>query len=226
MTTVGYGDFAPKTWAGRLIGSACAVFGLLIVALPISVIGGNFSLYYAHVKARLKLPRKNRTLQQDNMLGLLRHPLGLSLRHRDRKTLKRTKHHAIRLKTDVVVSPSSAIKIMQRQECFDEILNDKRSTDEDEMKTNGSPDVIPMRTRAVVSGNVLPRSSKSDSKSIEGAPCEDLNDKSRIYDDFYQTPQTTKLIDNSITDNFHDSINEEYALTIDHEGKEKLQPQR
>lgn len=99
MTTVGYGDITPLTWPGQIIGSVCAIFGLLIIALPISVIGGNFSLYYAHVRARLKLPRKNRKLLQGNMRGLLRHPLSLSLRDRDRK-LKRTNQKAIRLKPE------------------------------------------------------------------------------------------------------------------------------
>ena len=58
MTTVGYGDMTPKTWGGKLIGGACAICGLLVVALPISIIGSNFNLYYAHAQARLKLPRK------------------------------------------------------------------------------------------------------------------------------------------------------------------------
>lgn len=58
MTTVGYGDMTPKTWVGKIIGGACAICGLLVVALPISIIGSNFNLYYAHAQARLKLPRK------------------------------------------------------------------------------------------------------------------------------------------------------------------------
>ena len=66
MATVGYGDlgWVPVTWAGEMIGLLCAISGLLILALPISVIGMNFTLYYAIVRARLKLPKKNRTLLQ------------------------------------------------------------------------------------------------------------------------------------------------------------------
>lgn len=62
MTTVGYGDMTPKTWVGKIIGGACAICGLLVVALPISIIGSNFNLYYAHAQARLKLPRKRNKL--------------------------------------------------------------------------------------------------------------------------------------------------------------------
>lgn len=120
MTTVGYGDLTPETWAGQMIGSVCSIFGLLIVALPISVIGSNFTLYYAHVKARLKLPKKNRTLLQGNLRGLLRQPLSLSSRDRDRKTLRRNNNNAIRRKNEVV-SPSSFQLQLKRRKAFDQI---------------------------------------------------------------------------------------------------------
>ena len=98
MTSVGYGDMVPETWAGKMIGSLCAICGVLIVALPISVIGSNFSLYYAHVRARLKLPSKDRKLLAGNIRGLLKQPLSLSSRERDRRILKRNNLPALKRK--------------------------------------------------------------------------------------------------------------------------------
>ena len=128
MATVGYGDLVPVTWAGQIIGSVCAVSGLLILALPISVIGSNFTLYYAHVRARLKLPKKNRTLLQGNLRGLLRHPLSLSSRDRDRKTLRRNANNAIRRKTNPS-SPESVRLQLKRREAFDQISQTTIETD-------------------------------------------------------------------------------------------------
>lgn len=58
LTTVGYGDETPLTWSGRLVGSVCALWGVLMITLPISIVNSNFSLYYAHAKAILRLPKK------------------------------------------------------------------------------------------------------------------------------------------------------------------------
>ena len=97
MTTVGYGDMAPKTWIGQVIGSLCAIISVLIIALPISVIGNNFNLYYAHVRARLKLPKKNRHLLQGRLRGLLRQPAMLSSRDRDRKNVTRRNGNSLHI---------------------------------------------------------------------------------------------------------------------------------
>lgn len=61
MTTVGYGDVHPKSFLGKIIGTVCACVGVLIVALPVSVIGSNFTLFYSHAQAQLKLPKKKKT---------------------------------------------------------------------------------------------------------------------------------------------------------------------
>ena len=60
ITTVGYGDTAPITPLGKFFGSLCAALSIVITALPISIIGNNFSLYYSHAQAQMKLPKKSK----------------------------------------------------------------------------------------------------------------------------------------------------------------------
>jgi len=42
MTTLGYGDMVPQTALGQVVGSACALSGILVVSLPIPVFVENF----------------------------------------------------------------------------------------------------------------------------------------------------------------------------------------
>ena len=61
MTTVGYGDMFPQTAAGYVIGSCCAVAGLLMIAFTVPIIVSNFVLYYTHVQ--YGLARRDRALE-------------------------------------------------------------------------------------------------------------------------------------------------------------------
>ena len=43
MTTVGYGDAVPVTVAGKVVAGATMICGIIVIALPISVLGNNFT---------------------------------------------------------------------------------------------------------------------------------------------------------------------------------------
>lgn len=49
---IGYGDITPTTLYGKLVGGACALSGVLMMALPVSVVASNFSLYNNYAKVR------------------------------------------------------------------------------------------------------------------------------------------------------------------------------
>ena len=69
---VGYGDLIPTSWLGRMVAVIVAMSGIVVLALPIGIIGGNFAELYDDFKfaqkmgARLKLD----TLDVEAMVAL------------------------------------------------------------------------------------------------------------------------------------------------------------
>ncbi|XP_046378811.1 potassium voltage-gated channel subfamily A member 1-like isoform X1 [Haliotis rufescens] len=77
MTTVGYGDMRPIGVWGKLVGSLCAIAGVLTIALPVPVIVSNFNYFYhretesddkhnyTHVQSCPNFPRKKSSLDSE-----------------------------------------------------------------------------------------------------------------------------------------------------------------
>ena len=59
VTTLGYGDVVPVTKLGKIIGAMCAICGVIIIAIPVSVIGSNFSYFYMQARTRIQQPRRS-----------------------------------------------------------------------------------------------------------------------------------------------------------------------
>ncbi|RLN85766.1 hypothetical protein BBJ28_00007058 [Nothophytophthora sp. Chile5] len=76
MSTVGYGDMTPVTWAGKMVGCCTVLTGMLVLALPITVIGTNFqkvmkSVMHQTMKGNVDYLKGKRMLCRDEIQAIL-----------------------------------------------------------------------------------------------------------------------------------------------------------
>jgi hypothetical protein len=84
MTTVGYGDYVPRTTLGKVIGAACAITGVLTIALPVPIIVSNFTYFYQRqMEDNERQYQARQKVQQANQLAAERRQI-YSLNEKDR----------------------------------------------------------------------------------------------------------------------------------------------
>eukprot|EP01059_Diplonema_ambulator_P008144 TRINITY_DN17679_c0_g1_i1.p1 TRINITY_DN17679_c0_g1~~TRINITY_DN17679_c0_g1_i1.p1 ORF type:complete len:662 (+),score=233.45 TRINITY_DN17679_c0_g1_i1:83-2068(+) len=66
MTTVGYGDYTPKTAFGKFANSLAMIFGVIFSAMPIAVIGSTFTVKWDEMKLRMNATKEFHSNEQIN----------------------------------------------------------------------------------------------------------------------------------------------------------------
>lgn len=65
MTTVGYGDMYPTTSWGKVIGSFCAICGVLMIGFTVPALVNNFMLYYRDVQFAVQIEKQQKEEKKD-----------------------------------------------------------------------------------------------------------------------------------------------------------------
>merc|ERR1719399_1203218 len=63
LSTVGYGDVVPETAGGKFVTIICIVCGVLYMAMPISIVGTNFTTVWQDRDKLLLMTRTRQKLQ-------------------------------------------------------------------------------------------------------------------------------------------------------------------
>ncbi|XP_029645925.1 potassium voltage-gated channel protein Shaw-like [Octopus sinensis] len=93
MTTVGYGDMVPSTNLGYVVGSFCALTGLLMIGFTVPIIVNHFVLNYTHMqsatKSEMRQKHRQKELEEERkLMGELKAEFSESKRNNCKKPTK------------------------------------------------------------------------------------------------------------------------------------------
>ena len=69
MTTVGYGDMVPLTPLGKMIGSIVSIFGMMLLAFPVAILGYHFQEVYNEMEEEQRIQKLKEDLQKKEDLS-------------------------------------------------------------------------------------------------------------------------------------------------------------
>ena len=95
-TTVGYGDITPTSEWGRLVASILSILGIIVLAMPIAVIGSNFSQEhdrYFSIKHCLRLSKEQEV--QKRLMNKLMNDWHLHSRQSQLELIRNPSDHAV-----------------------------------------------------------------------------------------------------------------------------------
>lgn len=79
------GDIAPKTRNGRLVASFAAILGIFVIALPVTVVGGNFAREYTAYLNACKRAKREEDAREEAKRGTISPP-GVGQAHGEKVT--------------------------------------------------------------------------------------------------------------------------------------------